>query len=658
MKEQRLGTATFIPLDTIKVRPVDERLRQFDSSVKLVMEVMKFHHSFKRAVQYACGNTVVCETVDDAKQIAYGEAGRNMPKAKVVTVDGVLIRKSGLITGGVSASLVSRARGWEQKDLQALKDKRDELIAELAEVGRTPRVKSKEEILLNQISGLDTRLDYIQKDLAMTAGKLSDTEEDLANVQEKQEEITPSMENILQKIGERDERIDELQGNVKAKEIEIYGDFARRAGIEDIHAYEERHVRLAKEKAQKTLDFSNQIAKFKNQLQYEQSRNLGEALTSEQQSAEEHKKKLKTLQKEFKELKASLDTKKKQIATQEKSLEVIKATMDGKDGKVAEIKKQIDELMVKMGAVQKQFATAEGIVDQNRSRRHNIYQTCKVEEIWDLMPIEDEEMAEAESPGSEDPDSQGLYDREDNVSVSFRKLPQHLKQSNTYDKCVLDFKNQLHSISIAIDEIDPNLKASVHLKRVKARLGKTKGDLTEARATSDEAARKFKEVRKLRIAQFNESFKPIAGEIDNIYKALTASSGGQAGGTAYLNVDNTEEPYLGGVRFHVMPPNKRFRDMEQLSGGEKTVAALALLFSMHSIHPAPFFLLDEVDAALDKANIARVARYLQSRKRDIQFIVVSLQDRFYENADSLIGVMFDQAQRCSATLSLDLSVYN
>merc|ERR1711862_565566 len=92
-------------------------------------------------------------------------------------------------------------------------------------------------------------------------------------------------------------------------------------------------------------------------------------------------------------------------------------------------------------------------------------------------------------------------------------------------------------------------------------------------------------------------------------------------GTAYLNVDNTQEPYLGGVRFHVMPPDKRFRDMEQLSGGEKTVAALALLFSMHSIHPAPFFLLDEVDAALDKSNIAKVARYYKPESGIFNFLL-------------------------------------
>ena len=89
-----------------------------------------------------------------------------------------------------------------------------------------------------------------------------------------------------------------------------------------------------------------------------------------------------------------------------------------------------------------------------------------------------------------------------------------------------------------------------------------------------------------------------------------------------------QEPYLQGIKYTVTPPMKRFREMEQLSGGEKTVAALALLFAIHSFRPAPFFVLDEVDAALDNTNVHRVARYMdQWTKSDFQCIVISLKVR-------------------------------
>jgi structural maintenance of chromosome 1 len=133
---------------------------------------------------------------------------------------------------------------------------------------------------------------------------------------------------------------------------------------------------------------------------------------------------------------------------------------------------------------------------------------------------------------------------------------------------------------------------------------------------------------------------------------------------------------VAGIKYHAMPPMKRFRDMEQLSGGEKTVAALALLFAIHrlvngltflvspvliihrsSYQPAPFFVLDEVDAALDNTNVAKVANYIRSQASDkFQFIVISLKGSLYERGNSLVGIYRDQDMNSSRTLTLDVSI--
>lgn len=125
-----------------------------------------------------------------------------------------------------------------------------------------------------------------------------------------------------------------------------------------------------------------------------------------------------------------------------------------------------------------------------------------------------------------------------------------------------------------------------------------------------------------------------------------------------------------------MPPMKRFRDMEQLSGGEKTIAALALLFAIHrsaaapyfcialsysllprsSYQPSPFFVLDEVDAALDNTNVAKIANYIRSHASEtFQFIVISLKGSLYERSNSLVGIFRDQDVNSSRTLTLDVS---
>lgn len=105
-----------------------------------------------------------------------------------------------------------------------------------------------------------------------------------------------------------------------------------------------------------------------------------------------------------------------------------------------------------------------------------------------------------------------------------------------------------------------------------------------------------------------------------------------------------------------MPPLKRFRDMEHLSGGEKTMAALALLFAVHSYQPSPFFVLDEVDAALDNANVAKIANYIREHAAPgMQFIVISLKTGLFQSSEALVGIYRDQGANSSKALTLDVS---
>lgn len=126
---------------------------------------------------------------------------------------------------------------------------------------------------------------------------------------------------------------------------------------------------------------------------------------------------------------------------------------------------------------------------------------------------------------------------------------------------------------------------------------------------------------------------------------------------SFLDTEDSDEPYLSGLKYHAMPPLKRFRDMEHLSGGEKTMAALALLFAVHSYQPSPFFVLDEVDAALDNENVARVANYVREHAGPgMQFIVISLKTGLFQNSETLVGVMRDQQVNSSRALTLDVSL--
>ena len=145
-------------------------------------------------------------------------------------------------------------------------------------------------------------------------------------------------------------------------------------------------------------------------------------------------------------------------------------------------------------------------------------------------------------------------------------------------------------------------------------------------------------MKRRRHERFMDCFNRISDNIDSIYKAISRNPGAQAS----LLPTNPEEPYLDEIQFQCVAPGKRFQQMDSLSGGEKTVAALALLFATHRFNPAPFFVLDEIDAALDNTNIGKVASFIREYARhSCQIVVISLKEEFYSKADSLIGIYPD-----------------
>ena len=222
------------------------------------------------------------------------------------------------------------------------------------------------------------------------------------------------------------------------------------------------------------------------------------------------------------------------------------------------------------------------------------------------------------------------------------------------------------------------MRAEDRVKTVAEKLRTVDNELEEARKRAGKTKEDFVAVKKKRYDLFNKAFTHISEQIDPIYKDLTKEERLPMGGNAYvvllgpssssiiradrtfphryLDIEDSDEPYLSGIKYHAMPPLKRFRDMEHLSGGEKTMAALALLFAVHSYQPSPFFVLDEVDAALDNANVAKIAKYIQEHAGPgMQFIVISLKTGLFQGSEALVGIYRDQAANSSKALTLDVS---
>merc|ERR1712159_268858 len=139
-------------------------------------------------------------------------------------------------------------------------------------------------------------------------------------------------------------------------------------------------------------------------------------------------------------------------------------------------------------------------------------------------------------------------------------------------------------------------------------------------------------LRQQRLEEFMEGFSVISMKLKEMYQMITL------GGDAELELVDTLDPFSEGINFSVRPPKKSWKQITHLSGGEKTLASLSLVFALHHYKPTPLYFMDEIDAALDFRNVSIIANYIKERTKNAQFIVISLRNHMFELADLLVGI--------------------
>lgn len=250
-----------------------------------------------------------------------------------------------------------------------------------------------------------------------------------------------------------------------------------------------------------------------------------------------------------------------------------------------------------------------------------------------------------------------IIEKESRIKIDYKKLDTkylNLDSSDEIDKEETRIASKLSDIREVLHNFQtPNNRAEEKLDTVTEMWESTTAEFDKARMVAKKARAAFVKIKQERYDRFMKCFDYINSRIDDIYKSLCMNQGAQAS----LVLENVEEPYSEGIIYNCVAPGKRFRQMDNLSGGEKTVAALGLLFAIRSYNPSPFFVLDEVDAALDNTNISKVANYISEQSlKGLQCIVISLKEEFFQHAHALIGV-YPVADDCisSKIISLDLT---
>ncbi|XP_075993807.1 structural maintenance of chromosomes protein 1B [Genypterus blacodes] len=659
IKQERAEPETFLPIDYLDVRPLNERLREVRGA-KMIVDVIQVNSAsaaahLSKVVQFVCGNTLVCETITEARRMAFDGPER----IKTVSLDGTMFAKSGVISGG-STSLQAKARCWEAKGVAQLKERKEKLMAEMRGLMKLKRKESELKQFVAEAQGAQTRLKYANMDLENMRKKnipkcqaeISRLESELVNV-----ESQIQMQRDCLEVKEAE--IKQIREKIEQMEDVVFADFCAEIGVDNIREYEQVHLTQQAELNKKRLEFENQCARLNAHLEYE-----GDQLKQQkrkhqrmEESVSKEERAIVRQKKEEEKLLAAVDETQTKLVELEEQLVLKKSQVSSAKAELAHKTQSLQAINKQLVKLQREVMSAESASEQKRLARHNLLLACKIQALPITLlsgSLDEISNIQVGLSGLLLEKETHIYEREAQLAIDYSCLqPGLLDMEQEMEAHLERLRGSVSSMEEVLQStMAPNLKAAEKMKT----LEDTLKDVKQAFDVSAKEARKcnqdFQQVKARRLRRFIQCFEHVCVKIDQIYKRICRNSSAQA----ILSADNPDEPYLGGIKYNCVAPGKRFMAMNNLSGGEKAIAALALVFAIHSFRPAPFFILDEVDAALDNTNINKVTSFFRKEsKQKTQLIIISQKEQFFSKADALLGV-YSQFNDCmfSGILSLDL----
>ncbi|KAJ7812847.1 hypothetical protein B0H13DRAFT_2143623 [Mycena leptocephala] len=259
MRNQRIGQATFIPLDTIQAKPINDKFRSFAKGARLAVDVIQYEPAVERAMHHACGNALVCDTMEVARYVCY-EKGQEV---KAVTLEGTIIHKSGLITGGKSTH--NSGRKWDEKDVQGLNRTKDTLMGQLRDLAKQKTRGQTDENLMADIGRIESATTLAKDDLNACNLRLTGIRDELKHIEKELKKNAPELKKAQATYDTLQKQITELAETINNAEDATFSAFCRKIKVANIREYEERQLKVAQEESEARLRFDNQIARLTHQ---------------------------------------------------------------------------------------------------------------------------------------------------------------------------------------------------------------------------------------------------------------------------------------------------------------------------------------------------------------------------------------------------------
>jgi chromosome segregation protein len=605
LKKNRFGRATFLPLSVVKGRNISERdlqvLKSQGAYVGIAADLIDYDKKYATVVQSLLGQVIIAKNLEGANVLA------NLlnHRFRIVTLDGDIVNPGGSMTGGSQKqknnSLLSR-----QRELETLVEKLEKMEEQAAKLEESLKAKKEklQELQANiekmREQGESLRIEEQQHISQFREIELEEKNADERLAQYDREKQTFNQDNnqVSQKIRELNKRLESVVKTANTLEKEVNSLTEKR-----------KSQMSSKEQLQDLItELKVEVAK-----QQEQLHNTEETVNRVKSELDENNLQLKDTEEDY----WLLDKEMNSSSSGEEQLET----------QIVERRKNKDQTIVLISDRRKERLNAQNQVDDIERELKEIKRTHK--QLNETLHREEVSVNRLDVE---------LENRLEQLSEEYQLSFERAKEKYQLPMDADSARKKVKLIKLAIEELGTvNLGAIDEFERVSERfnfLKEQREDLMKAKETLYEV---INEMDQEMIKRFKESFFEIQHHFQIIFAELFG------GGRADLQLTDPENLLSTGVDILAQPPGKKLQHLALLSGGERALTAIALLFSILKVRPVPFCILDEVEAALDDANVHRFAQYLRVFSRETQFICVTHRKGTMEEADVLYGVTMQES---------------
>lgn len=587
LKENRLGTATFLPLNKLRSPIIKTEFRNMKGNgiVGMAIDLVKFDLKYEKVFHYVFGNTIVIDDIDTARRIGIG-------KVRMVTGSGDLVETSGAMQGGHRQKVLEMSFVEEEVSNQ-VKQLETEIKDFESVISRLEKNKKENE---ERISRLRTSKAEIEAEIIKTEKTLHIESADLDATKDEKKKLTLEIEEADKKVDEITETISNENSELatikseKQRLKDKINEMRSPALLAEINTFEQKKQELREEISELKGEFKNSESEINNILMPEKE-NIDKILKQQIKEKEE-------FESEKKELEKVLKTQEKKLVDKEK--------------KEKKFYSQYRDLYNKRSKLGDEVSNAENTMSNRQEdirrieHKDNDLSLERAKIIGELEGLEEEFKQFEGIPTFKNKSEEEIaleikqFERmvEDLGVVNMKALEVYEKAQSEYES-LIQKKDKLsverEDVLVMINEIDS----------------------------------KKKEL-------FMKTFDVLNKNFRIIFRTLSTK------GDANIQLENPKDPFEGGVEIKVRITSKKFMDIRSLSGGEKTMTALSFIFAVQEHDPASFYIFDEVDASLDKKNSEKLAELINSYAGKAQYIIISHNDGVITSAENLFGVSMNQ----------------